>query len=373
MYCSKCGTQLSDGARFCTKCGADTGGAEGAHPNRDTARDSTFEPGDKRAIAGHNLKEAISILYDMEQDIYATYRMIQQIDQRMSKLGIRYRINPPIKKEVNKQQHTGDIYSKCGAGGMIAGMLLGIFIGMSGQSSSGVFGFVDQIGGAIGGGFVGGIIGVIIGLVIASGISSKKLAEVEEELNEQFDKEYKKYQSDCTRQEYRIKQEMKEIESLGIVKNKLLFKINASRKQLRLYYDMVGIDEDYRNLVPIGYMKDYLRLGIATQLHGPNGLNYFIRQELRADMLQMTMEEISNKLSMLIEINKAAFGELVALNDKCDQIIQAVGQTAHMMAQNNQALQDLKETEEMNAYYNSRIAAEAEYRNRMDAICGRWS
>lgn len=364
MYCSNCGTKLADNVRFCTKCGVRVDDNEINTQSITNTQGASPESYDDRTMSGENLKEAISILYDMEQDVYATSRMIENIDQRISKLGLRYRIDVPVKEKVNIQNCTEGVHKKWWCIGTIAGMLLGGFIGI---------GFIDLIGGLFTGGILGGFVGFVIGLFIAEGISSSKISKAQKEADERYNVVYKNYQLSCQKQELRIEQEMKEIESLQNVKKQLLSKKDTTCKQLKLFYDMVGIDRDYRNLVPIGYMKDYLRLNISTQLHGPTGLNFYIRKELREDMLRMTMEEISDKLSTLLEINKAVFYELVTLTDKCDQIIQVVGQTVHLMAQNNQVLQDLKDTQIMNAYYNARIAAEEEYRNRMDTICGRWS
>lgn len=367
MYCSKCGALLADGARFCTKCGVGIGGTEGARPNQVMIQDSAIESVHNRAITGRNLKEAISILYDMEQDVYATSRMIQLIDQKIGKLGIRYRINEPVREQPRPSVAPTGVQAIY----MICGLIGGIY-GFSSQATGGYFSIVSQVFGAVVAGVIGLAIGYVLTLIASFSICKAKDSEAQAEADKKYNRDCAAHRQKLQDQEDRIKRELKEIQSLRIVKSKLEAKNIATCTQLEEHYDMVGIDEDYRNLVPIGYMKDYIRLGIATQLHGPNGLNFFIRQELRADMLQMTMEEISNKLSMLIDINKAVFGELVTLNNKCSQIIDGVEKTAHILGQNNRVLSELKEAESMNAYYNSRIAAEEEYRNRMDTICGRW-
>lgn len=57
MYCSSCGTQLDDNSRFCTQCGAATGGSNGGgmitvNPNTDPDRGET-----KRQIQHFNFPE----------------------------------------------------------------------------------------------------------------------------------------------------------------------------------------------------------------------------------------------------------------------------------------------------------------------------
>ena len=220
--------------------------------------------------------------------------------------------------------------------------------------------FVGYIGGLVLGKIVGGIVGLCI------------VGKKEKEADERYERARQRYDKQVEQDKLRVKKELKQVDSLKSIKSSLLDQREKTLNQLNIYYDMVGIDKDYRNLIPIGYMNDYIRLGISNQLHGPNGLNYFIRQELKTDMLQMTMEEISAKLNTLMEINQAVYRELVSINSKCDEMISEISYTAQAYADNNRILHDIKDSQSMNTYYNSKIAKELEYRNQMDEIYGRW-
>ena len=366
MYCNNCGTQLPQDARFCNYCGTSVNSSSKETKSITSVQATEIELENNRYATGENLQEAISILYDMEQDVYATTRMIDQVDQKISRLGIRYRINEPVLDiRVNKISLSGLAIAMLTIIPGLGGALFGLLMGMVFE--------IDFLISAVAGSvfYTSLFLGIPMG--ITKLINSVRYKRAENKARRIYYCEYEKYKSQVKQQDARLKKEENEIKSLQSVKNRLMQKNAATKRQLSVYYDRTGIDKDYRNLVPIGYMKDYMRLGISARLHGPNGLNYYIRQELRADMLQMTMQEISSKLDVLLEINMAVFCELVSLNNKCDQIMQDVGQIVHLMAEQNKTISDLHESSKMNEYYNSRIAAENEYRNRMDTIFGRWT
>lgn len=88
------------------------------------------------------------------------------------------------------------------------------------------------------------------------------------------------------------------------------------------FYNEIGIDKDYRYLIPIGYMNEFLRLGIATKLTGVDGLYYLVREELRMDQMQASLDEISDKLDQIIDNQHRLHEQLVSMNEKCEQMIQ---------------------------------------------------
>lgn len=127
----------------------------------------------------------------------------------------------------------------------------------------------------------------------------------------------------------------------------------------------MGLDNKYRNIVPIGYMEEFIRLGISDHLEGVDGLYYLIRRELRDDQLNYTLNEISNKLNILIDSNHQLYSEINIMNNKCDAIVAQTAKTAQICANNSKQLSQIASNTEVTAYNSQRIAAEAEFTNYM--------
>lgn len=96
-----------------------------------------------------------------------------------------------------------------------------------------------------------------------------------------------------------------------------------------------GKDKD---LIPIGYMHEFIRLGIATHLEGADGLYYLVRNELRADQFQCSIEEISCKLDTVIDKQREIYGVISDMNHRCDYLVEQTKKSIKLSAQNNALL-----------------------------------
>ena len=128
---------------------------------------------------------------------------------------------------------------------------------------------------------------------------------------------------------------------------------------------MVGIDEKYRNIVPIGYMNEFLRLGIAARLEGADGLYYLIMKELRWEQLQLSLEDLSTKLETVIDNQKSIYYELSDINCRCSEMVQLAYQQADMAARRQQTLENIERNTACAAYNTERAAKEATYQNEL--------
>ena len=185
-------------------------------------------------------------------------------------------------------------------------------------------------------------------------------------LNKQrYDNWCKDYQHEVDKDRARVVREKKEKEILIQQRDSLIERKNAATMKLNRYYNTMGIDSKYRNLVPIGYMYEFMRLGIATRLEGANGLYYLVRQELRHDQLNATLDEISRKLDTIIDNQHELYYEISDMNQKCDRIIRGVKKSAEISAKNNQLLQDAVRNTSISAYNSERIKQELKFQNFM--------
>jgi hypothetical protein len=126
-----------------------------------------------------------------------------------------------------------------------------------------------------------------------------------------------------------------------------------------------GIDQMFRNLIPIAKMHEIISLGITYRLDGENGLNDRVRKELREDAFYIKLEEISQKLDTIISKQDRLYGEIINLNSQCENLIGATMQSAQLAANNNALLSEAVKNTQIAAYNSERIAAEQRYQSFM--------
>lgn len=248
--------------------------------------------------------------------------------------------------------------------GGIIGLIIAVIDALSGNG-----GFIRKTFELIVGGIIGGLIGALIGgaiALIAFALGNAVYSHYSKK-NSVYEREISRLEKidDKNIENAAIEQEKREIAYLKQEQDKLIKRKNASLKKLREFYDTMGLDNKYRNIVPIGYMEEFIRLGISDHLEGVDGLYYLIRRELRDDQLNYTLNEISNKLNILIDSNHQLYSEINIMNNKCDAIVAQTAKTAQICANNSKQLSQIASNTEVTAYNSQRIAAEAEFTNYM--------
>ena len=108
-----------------------------------------------------------------------------------------------------------------------------------------------------------------------------------------------------------------------------------------------------------------MRLGIAHQLGGANGLYYLVRQEMRGDRLQYSLDEISRKLDDIISNQHQIYYEITDMNNKCSQLISQAEKSAEISAKNNQLLDAAVANTSIAAYNSQRVKEELRFQNFM--------
>lgn len=297
------------------------------------------------------LQQGIEILYDMELNNYYTERGIRRLDYEINNLARSRNIAAPIRREVYIFPYDDSavalwVWAFFGA-------LLGLLYCCK---PSGFFDLFFEIfvhfDEAIRGVIVGAICGVVVGFIcfFIRCIGEKKKCEQEYEANLRIYNE--EVQMDTIRIENEKKQQKILIGQREVLKNRLA----TARNYLNDFYDRVGIDKNYRYLIPIGYMSEFLQLGIATKLTGIDGLYYLVRKELRMDQMQASLDEILDKLDQIIDNQHMLHGQLVSMNEKCEQMIQTE-------LHNSKSLDKVIRNTGVTAYNSERARRELEYQS----------
>lgn len=300
------------------------------------------------------LKETISILYDMELNNYLMTRAISELDDEIDSLGRKRRFNEPTQMQadsLNTNVSNITAYAGFGIGAIFCILAIVILVVID-------FNFLLVVPISL-------IVYLITGLIVAAVTYSIVIAKNNRRYKKRYDKECEEYDSKLKKDSLRVESENKKKRILIKQRDLLIERKKEAVEILNSFYIASGIDRAYRNIVPIGYMNDFIRLGIATKLEGADGLYYLIRNELRFDQMNYTLNEISHKLDKIIDNQHKIHSELTHMNYKCDKILRETKRTAELTERNNDLLNNAVVNTAITAYNTERIACEAEHQSRM--------
>jgi len=256
----------------------------------------------------------------------------------------------------------GCAFSGAVIGGIIVGVVttLAFFITELDSNTSFFFNLLLNVAifGALGA-VAGGVIGFFVGLVQGA----KNRSDEKKRLDLEYKIAYETYQKRIRDDKIRVANELKQKELLFQQKAKLLQKMQQSKLLLKELYDRMNLNEKFRNLIPIGYMHEFLNLGISTKLEGVDGLYYLIKQELRQDQMSCTLERIVEQLDTIIENQNEIKQDLKNIDRKCDRMLD---ETIKMSAEVSKSKEYAKQTMEntaTSAYYNERMDKELRYQS----------
>lgn len=282
-----------------------------------------------------DLKKGVSILYDLELNNYFMTHTISQIKKKKSGLCKQKNIPQPAKRK-NEFSIWGAIFTTAlilAIIGAIVGLVLAImyckeegFFKLKNLSFASIcMSAVAMVIGVVAVGLGGAVAGVVVGLII--GIIGKVVQQnkVKGE-NEYYELEYsKKMAAEKKRMEEETEKSNFLQKQLDIMQGKL----KASKTLLANVYDYVGIDSGFRNLICMGYMDEYLRLGIATKLGGVDGLYFVIKQQLNYDQINASINVIIDKLDTIIDNQTKLYKLIDDMNAKCSVMISSLDKIAY--------------------------------------------
>jgi hypothetical protein len=223
--------------------------------------------------------------------------------------------------------------------------LPGIFFGLLSYA-------VGIVLGAIAGGIAGIFIGLIIG-IICKAVEQKRVIDYNALQNA-------KYKDALKAEEKRIAEEGEKRKFLRSVIDLLNKKLAESMDNTQKLYDAVGIDRTYRNLICMGYMDEYIRLGIATKLGGVDGLYFVIKQQLNFDQINANLNVIIKKLDVIIDKQTQIYNAIQTMNFRCSQMVGELEKISYNTY-------SLAADSAFNTYCDERYHQEMEYLNYVNA------
>lgn len=307
-------------------------------------------------MESEQIRQGISMLYDLEMNNYLMTRAIAQLDNQISLLG---RYNTNALRLPQKAQNKYDLDEILGNGimylciaciiGAIVGAVVGIITGgiLDAIVYLFVFGFCAGCG--------GGVIGIIVGFCLRYKESQNIIIRYKQD-NRLYDQTFAK-------ETVRVERENTQKKFLTAQKQAIISRKSEASQTLTSLYNALNIDRKFRNIIPIGYMEEFIRLNISDHLEGIDGLYYLTRNELRLDQMQHTLTEISNKLDTIIDKQHRIYDEFIDMNRKCDTIIRKTVSLTEQVSKSNQSLDQIAANTAIAAYNSERAAQELAIQN----------
>ena len=355
------------------------------------------------------LVKCIAILNDMELNDYYMSQSIQQINQRISRLGKSNSFAAPVMQAPHSEDYKDYTFAENMHFFRHLRFRRVLFAGMIGFVLSLCFFFAFdnsiQEGGPLyfdwsienasfeifwwnNGLIIAGVtlIFFVIGFLIEylfyakdkiRGIAqakqkAKKVAQNNIIRKENYLRAMEEYRENLNNDSIRVQKEEMEKELLQQELISVTQRLQDSRTKKNAFYIQIGIDPGYRYPVPIMYMNEFIRLGIATRLDGADGLYYLVRKELHSDQLYSSLMELN------LEMDKVIGNQQTLVSFISDELSQINLQINHMLQKDHEIaaslenLQDhttyLSRNSEITLYNTKRIAAETEYQSFLQTI-----
>lgn len=333
MYCSKCGSQMSDDDIFCSKCGTSLKKEQTKKvvKAKETAV-STTEKSDKV-----NLLEYFGHAKKLETQIYTLQQVVSNIELEISSLAIPRKFQ---RIEFGGLMIGGGFaYAGAWLGGIIGAIVLLIMMQQNGKSFLWnlfmeleiIFVPIKALLIAILAATAGLAIGVIAGIIIY--ISEKR----DQKRKMEYDRA-------------RVSKEKRQIAQLQDQEIAIRSRISQTSNTLSRLYSLNVVYPKYRNLVAIVTMHEYLQSGRCSELTGHEGAYNLYESESRQNRI---ISDLGRALSLLEQIRDSQ-AELYDAIQESNYVANRIYEQNESLLTSNSAIE--KNTEI--AAYTSKIAAE---------------
>lgn len=287
------------------------------------------------------LKNCIFILNDMEQNIYMMTRISEKLDDEIKKMET-YEY-PELKEPKEPKYYNSGLLSVIFLDNPIPEFIGERFSDLEfGDIYDFAFSAVRFI-------FWVALYVVLIPINIIVGTITYFVRKPKEEIhNQKIKQEYimncEKYKKDCVQCETQLFENSKKIEELKNQKQNLLTQRQKSELKLNEFYEKININKKFRGILPMSYMAEFIKLGIATKLEGADGLYYLVLKELKDTEFKYS---ITSKLDEAVKKEQSLYKEIERMKRTCDIMV---------LNTSNKALSN-----NIDSYQSERIARELEY------------
>ena len=310
------------------------------------------------------LKEYVSIILDMEKNIYVQEKTLEHMYKKRNSLGIRKEIEIPYCDKVTTDY--GENMLSVGLISAVIGFLIGMFIKWGEfWDSSGIFALILT---PLFGLFIALMVGIPAGLIIGPIVAICGSKNKQSEYDSAYQSKLKEYDRQKSNDDSRVKKEMilrsqvqREIDSLEA-------KHRESCTRLNDFYNYNIIKEKYRhNIVAIASFYEYLDEKRTFSLEFvPNtsdqGAYNIYNEEAQRGIIISQLSQVLTKLDQVMENQRAIQLTLRDANRQINYLSNNINQMS------NRIESSIQEQTAIQSYNSERIQAELRFMNTMNTI-----
>ncbi len=301
-------------------------------------------------------KEYLSIILDMEKNIYIQRQTITKLENEFDSLGKAQNIKAPSCKNAYGD-YGGAILSTGRIIGIIGGIITMIILFLTHKINIlSFFGWI-LVGTALA--FVEAFVG---GLIIGPIIEFISVKRKQNEYNKYYRLRLKEYDDLISRDKERVKKELFQKRSIYPQIKLLLDKYNDSKQCLRKLYDYNIIYPKYQNIIAVASFFEYFDSGRCNQLTGHGGAYDVYENEIKFNRIVNKLDLVIEKLDKIADNQLELANVLYQANKKIDSLNDSVVRASQQISssiENQTAIQ---------SYNAERTQAELNFMNTMNII-----
>lgn len=313
------------------------------------------------------LKEYLSIILDMEKNIYIQKNTLENMYQKRNSLGRKRNIELPRCSQANAD-YGDSIISGMLTCIVVAMVIMIIKISSFDDDNSGLIGAVNEAV-SMGGSFIFSmIVGMICGAIVVAIIANIKKGNIQKEYDKEYSYKMKEYDRLKNEDEKRVRNEniirgniQREIEILEE-------KYADSKNRLDEFYNYNIVDQKYwHNIVAISSFYQYLSEKRTYSLEfdqktGDRGAYNIYNEEAQRGIIIIQLGKVLDKLDQVIENQYMLQNTLRDANRKINSLSSNINQMSRQISSS------IQEQTAIQAYNAERTQAELGFMNTMNII-----
>lgn len=289
----------------------------------------------------NKLYKSIQILYDMELNRFFISRCISKVKDRAALLNTTKKLyqKPTMPEEPKKEECEKNKFFELSyfvdqpVVRLLIGLVVGALIGLGVCLIRYLLGYQDNIlATTVLFALCGiGVTMILIPLYMVIDFFVASIRYPDQDYNLKYDnykEELKVYNTSLNdyiahnqREEERVKREALEKKRLDDALTRLQELLKLTDRSLERYYEAVNVFPNYRYIVAIGYMFEFVSIGITDKLEGVDGLYYLIMNELKPYQIELSADDILKDIDSHVGKQRSVYYEILEKEKESDALV----------------------------------------------------
>ena len=319
-----------------------------------------------------DLEEYLSIVVDLEKNVYLQEQLIENIRQKISRLGIPNQLIQPVEPTPPKGPFIG-IYLLCILASVVAAFILCMLVALF-PSILGI-GIPDMIMFII-----MAIVAVVLSIFSCWGVSDPDKRELYKKSAAKYERDLVDYQNARLKDEVRVRLENQKKEVFQESLRQLEMQNRSTKNFLEDVYSLDVIYKKYRTFPQVCSLYEYIRSGRCTTLKeekgfASGGAYNLLEQENLQKTIILHLDKILQSLNKIQANQCILYNAIQEGNQKLNDILSGISQISDRITHATEDRADLdaiQKNSALIAYNTERIEKELSYMNRMNYFAGKY-